>query len=105
MIDPNIAYRCVTLLQEMLKADPEATKRLIAERVQCNATLADHPTIQVHVEHGVSSVGLLGIMNGLCGVNEAGNGGIVVAEDEMGKIVGFELNANYGVTPCASASK
>ena len=59
----------VKLLNEMLAADVGATAALIANRVPCNKALADHPTIQVHRQHDVTFVGLLGVINGLFGVD------------------------------------
>jgi hypothetical protein len=53
------------LLNEALALDRPAVAALIANRVPCNEALADHPTIQVGVQHGGFHVGLLGLLNGL----------------------------------------
>jgi len=56
-------------LNEACTADPGALHALICNRVPCNTTLADHPTIQVDVnsvtQPATFSVGMLGIINGI----------------------------------------
>ena len=41
-------------------------------RIDCNAQLVNHPTIQSSVYHGVSKVGLLGLVNGIVGNSPSG---------------------------------
>jgi hypothetical protein len=76
--DVELARHCVRLLNEMIASDPAATTALLKHRETCNATLADHPTIIVAVaadEKRGYSVGLLGVLNGLCGYyGEEGSG-------------------------------
>ena len=64
-IDDAIAY-----LNELIELDRPAMAALIANRVPCNKALADHPTAQVGQRHGGFSIGMLGILNGLFGVDE-----------------------------------
>ena len=74
----------IKLLNEMLAADISATAALLANRVPCNQPLAEHPTIQVHKQHDATFVGLLGVINGLFGVddNDYGPIGYVFADDD-----------------------
>lgn len=76
-LDVNLVHRCVDLLNEMIDLDPEATTRLIK-------ALLNHPTIQASEELGV---GLLVVLNGLCGTGADGRGCVAVIGDEDGKVV------------------
>jgi hypothetical protein len=76
--NPQLAARVVAFLNELLEYDRPAIAALIANRVPCNGRLADHPTVQVAAQHGGYHVGLLGILNGLCGVRED-NWGLITA--------------------------
>ena len=79
----------VNLLNEMVKLDPAAMKLMVEARVECNKTLADHPTVQVGSKapaiHSLCleseqalvytaeyRVGFLGVLNGLFGTQEGG---------------------------------
>ena len=66
----------IQVLNEMVEADGPATAALIANRVPCNKSLADHPSIQVAKQHGGFHVGMLGVLNGLFGTYEDGMGPI-----------------------------
>jgi hypothetical protein len=85
------------ILNEAYAADPAAIDALVCNRVPCSRSLADHPTIQVEMMSLFGredySVGLLGVVNGLC---EAITGKRVAvkfsepdAETGQGKILGF----------------
>lgn len=63
----------VALLNRAAKKDLVAMRSLIETRVPCNKALGDDPTILVTEE---GSVGLLGIINGLFGVDDKGWGTI-----------------------------
>jgi len=78
-IDDVIAY-----LNELVALDKPAMAALIANRVPCNQQMADHPTAQVHAQHGGFFIGLIGIINGMFGVNVDGWGPItwIFEEDE-----------------------
>lgn len=79
----------ISLLNEMLKTDYEATFSLINNRVPCNKRLADHPTIQCgYDENKQFEVGLLGVINGLFGIDEKGFGAIG-ARYRDGKLIEF----------------
>lgn len=104
----------INVLNEACRLDSAAIVSLIETRVECNEGLAKHPTIQVAREAGSDdaddsrtlnivmkySVGFLGMINGIFGVDDAGWGTIgakfdVVcpsnsSHDTAGYIVGRE---------------
>jgi len=87
-------------LNEAYEADPAAMHALICNRVPCNQTLADHPTIQCGVNNITPTetfeVGLLGVINGIIeritGKRVAARFSIPDA-DGRSKIVGFRQYA------------
>ena len=96
-VDAELADRCIDLLNEILDLDPLAIEALINRRVPVNADLADHPTIQVGPmkKDGPPLMGLLGVLNGLCGVYEEepkiGQGMIcAVYDDAFSELLCFE---------------
>lgn len=83
----------VDFLNELLKTDPLAIHSLFSMRTSCNEELADHPTVQVGTI-GTSTyhiVGLIGIINGLFGVDDDGVGHII-ADYTDGQIARFRLS-------------
>lgn len=89
-ISPEDAIR---VLNEMLEADPRATKVLVENRVPCNKDLAEHPTIQCGAYpdgEGPVKVGLMGVINGLFGADDDGWGCIAAIVEEDGQILRFE---------------
>jgi hypothetical protein len=68
----------IELLNAALSLDPEAMKALAFSRVECNEPLAVHPTIQVIRVGEKNMVGLMGILNGLFGVDDRGVGAIAM---------------------------
>lgn len=91
----------VKLLQEMWDADPEATQDLLCIHTECNQKLQDHPTVQVAEAVGDDGkkyigVGLLGVLNGLCGVDKRGYGPVqVICNDRTEKIQGFRVDPEW----------
>lgn len=85
MIKRNISVNnVIDLLNEALNIDREAITKLIDYRVSCNKTLADHKSIQVQ-DFGNEKdfkVGILGILNGIFGIDSDGNGPIAAYIDE-----------------------
>ena len=76
-VDDAIAY-----LNELIELDRPAIAALIANRVPCNQVLADHPTAQCGARHGGFTIGMLGVLNGLFGVDDDKRGYITfVFED------------------------
>ena len=75
-VDVNIA---IDYLNSLLLLDRDAVTALVMHRVPCNEKIINNPEIQTLTEDGVSSVGLLGILNGLFGLDED-NRPFIVAE-------------------------
>ena len=91
--DLQLAARICEFLNGLLANDRPAIAAMIANRVPCSRALADHPTVQVSVQHGGFHVGLLGLLNGLCGIHGDGNGPIcAVFDHEDGDDVRHLLN-------------
>ena len=94
----------VDILNHALSVDHRAMQGLFEVRIQCTEALANHPTIQVATENVDDpamrhSVGLLGILNGLFGVDSKGYGPIsCVFSTEDKHIYRFEVR--QGWVPC-----
>lgn len=104
MVDDRMADRVVELMNEMLAIDPAATRALLINRVPCNAALADHPTIQCGAMEGGYTVGMMGVLSGLCGAHDdgprAGYSGVcydMEGEGDDSRILRFRRLSN-GVT-------
>jgi len=76
----------ITLLNELIALDKSAVAALLANRVPCNKALADHPTVQVGLQN---DVGMLGVINGLFGVDDDGLGAICY-ESQHGDLIKFK---------------
>ncbi len=81
MIDRERAQAIVDYLNELLELDRPAIAALVANRVPCNERLSEHPTCQVGRQHGGWNVGLLGLLNGFCGIDDISWGGIAAVFD------------------------
>ena len=80
----------IEVLNRVHAADPTILPALIQHRVPCNEAVCDDPTVQVGLHDGEWKVGLLGIVNGLFGVVEAGGSGWICADfDDEGTLVWF----------------
>lgn len=64
----------VKLLNEMVKLDRKAVDDLISHRATCNEELSKHRTVQVRKIGRNYQVGLLGVLNGIFGVDERDRG-------------------------------
>lgn len=90
-----LADRVAYVLNRALRSDSQAINWLFEYRVQCNDRLVGDPTIQVRSrDNNPTSVGILGILNGIIG--DASEGALVVAEVDQGteKIVKFSVADN-----------
>jgi hypothetical protein len=87
----------VDLLNEMLKLDSTATLNLVDNKVMCNEKLAKHPTLQIdnYASSDNYMVGLIGVINGLFGVNEY-EYGTIAAVYEGSKLVKFIYKEDLG---------
>lgn len=95
---PITVQDAVRVLGEAFAADPKAMEALVEARVSCNEALSGHPTIQVQVrEDGSCEVGLLGILNGLFGINHDGRGHIEAVYDGVyPTLAGFRVGPAEG---------
>ncbi len=93
MKPPELAHTAIAFLNGLLQTDPEAVRALVETRVPCNEAMAQHPSVQVSVDDGVEqrTVGLLGILNGLIGVDDDGWGFLAAEFDDEGKLTRFLL--------------
>lgn len=103
----QLANDFIRVLNSAFECDKDALHKLTEFRVRCNAALAQHPTIQVRTQEESSNsgvaklvpvhrIGLLGILNGLIGIDDFGNAYLAGSYDNQGKLVRFMLNANLG---------
>lgn len=89
---PAVAVdKTIEFLNQLLELDPVAVSALVERRVPCNEALAVHPTVQVCSEGSEYRVGLLGVLNGLFGVDQELWGPISAQynEDDLERVVGF----------------
>lgn len=86
--------RFIAVLNQALECDPVAINSLFSCRVECNESIASHETIQVLQKDGSFSLGVLGLINGLCGVitdgEKDGWGHITAVMNDDGTIHHFE---------------
>lgn len=76
--------RAIKVLNQAIELDKEAITALLFLRVSCNEDLANHDTIQVLAStHKNYQVGVLGIINGILGIN--GDYGPVAASFDKNK--------------------
>ncbi|MBT3990428.1 MAG: hypothetical protein HON14_04925 [Rhodospirillaceae bacterium] len=83
MADPIL--KAIDVLNDALKRDPVALTQLVNLRVDCNAELVRHPTIQSADYHGVAKVGVLGLINGIIGNSPSG---VIGAEGSIDRDTG-----------------
>jgi len=93
----------IQFLNELLQIDSDAINKLLSLRVSCNKELDKHETVQTFAApvKGVTAddgpktipvVGILGIINGMFGVNSDNFGAIMIMiERKTGKAVKFGL--------------
>lgn len=81
--------QAIEVLNSVHQADPTVLPLLIDYRVPCNRAVADDPTVQVGVHDGLWTVGLLGIVNGIVGVDTNGRGFIAAHYDDDGVLTHF----------------
>lgn len=79
MIKNNVTVdEALVLLNGLLELDESAVLTLLANRVSCNKALADHPTVQTRSEKGGYNMGILGIINGLFGIDDKSGLGAIM---------------------------
>jgi hypothetical protein len=95
------AKQLVTFLNTLVEGDREGLTKLFFLHVPCNDFISSHPTIQV----GNDGVGVLGVLNGLFGVNEYNYGCIVMHINDKTKLIEkFAFDPTLGGTVPASPS-
>ena len=88
MIRDNISPdEIIEFLNSLIAIDPQAMHALVETRVPCNTAMQDHPTVQV----SDATVGLLGVLNGMMGVDDRDYGTIAAQfDDATGELIGFQ---------------
>lgn len=86
----------VESLNQALKADPKTIQYMMQQRFLCSKSLAEHPTIQSSENDGEFSIGVMGLINGLFGVDKDGYGFIagiweLDVNEEPVNLTGFVL--------------
>jgi hypothetical protein len=79
----------IEFLNILLLIDQKAIQGLVNARVICSEKLASHPTVQVNGDGENYIVGLLGILNGLFGIDKKGYGAIMAITNDVGTILRF----------------
>jgi hypothetical protein len=97
-LEPMISVSdALEVLNRVHEADPTVMPALIALRVPCNEAVADDPTVQVATipadqigkRDGYFEVGVLGLINGLFGVDDQGIGHIGAFYDDSHQLTHF----------------
>jgi predicted RNase H-like HicB family nuclease len=76
-VNYELAQDICNMLNEALVNDREALTHLIRHEAECTDILSEHPTIQVSTSGERHYVSMLGLLNGLCGVDDQGRGPII----------------------------
>lgn len=84
----------IAFLDSLAQIDPVAMGKLVTYRANCNAGMADHPTVQVGKNERGPAVTMLGILNGYAGTFDDGKwkdwGPIAAVVEPDGSVSGFE---------------
>ncbi len=82
--------KVIDYLNGLVELDQEAMQELIDHRVDCNKQLADHPTCRVKAEPDCDyGVGMLGVLNGLFGIDPDSWGPIAAVFEDDGTLLRF----------------
>lgn len=80
----------IAFLNSLVEVDSNAINLLVGTRVPCNEDMADHPTVQVGMgDSGLPVVGILGVLNGYCGIRSDYNGPIMAVFEDDGTLIRF----------------
>jgi len=94
MIDETLAKHMVELLNDILALDPMAVTSLVTSGFGCNEHLAKHSTMQVRTcgcgsglvkddrNQVIYSLGVMGLLNGICGADNNGLGSVAAVKDK-----------------------
>ena len=99
-VDDRLIEHAIDVLNRATKKDARAMGELCSHREECNDILAEDDTIQVGDWYGKTKVGMLGILNGIFGINEHGYGPIGAVFDEYNRLEGFRkiIPSDWGET-------
>ncbi len=86
----------IDYLNEITELDRSAILAIFTNRVKCNEKLANHPTVQIGESNGDFTVGILGILNGLFGVDENNWGPICSVSDKSNKARPYRFDRTPG---------
>lgn len=83
--------KVVDYLNGLIRCDQKAMQDLLRRRVPCNVKLACHPTCQciANKDGTDATVGMLGVLNGLFGIDPDGWGPIAAVIEDDGSLSGF----------------
>lgn len=81
--------QAIDILNSALEVDSDAINRLFVYSIAINGELLTHPTIQCGTKHGISYMRVLGLINGLFGVDDNQYGHIDAECDNEGTIQNF----------------
>jgi hypothetical protein len=93
------AQQIIKFLNELLMIDRQAISELFSFRAECNEAMDNHPAAITTVK----GVGVLGILNGMCGRDENGNGYIwaVYNDADPDTIMNFNFGPPGKITEVA----
>jgi len=87
------ADEIISFLNSLAQIDPIAMGKLVSARVACNATMADHPTVQVSSCQDGFEIGFLGLINGYAGTYDDGKwkgwGPVCAVVEDDGSVAAF----------------
>jgi hypothetical protein len=93
------ARKIVDLLNEALALDPVSMHALVEHRVPCLPAVEGHPTIVPYADGGTLKLGMLGILNGIAGLDEQasifGPPIVAVYADKDDRLTGFKVRGDY----------
>lgn len=105
---PEFSDRVVKVLRDALRRDPVAISSLMKSKIVTNASLADHPAIQCGKRGDKFTIGPLGLINGILGIDEYGWGpiaGVVEivcpAHGQLEKLKGLAVGDDCPEDDCA----
>lgn len=88
----SLAYLIADRLNDMLQTQgaAEAFEHLIEQRVPVSAAVREHPTLQcIDTQAGPSTLGVLGLLNGLIGVRADSTGFLAAEYNDAGELTNF----------------
>lgn len=90
----HVKEEIVELLNELLETDRAAIAALTANRVPCNQKIADHPTVQVASQNDGYTLGMIGLLNGIC------DGRLMAEfEEDPNQPLGFKKLVRFSLAP------